>query len=318
MVASSADSVGSRLSVRARQSSAPSRWGKPSRSAMRTTWFDSISSLLVALLVLVASTVSVLFLLWVFRSEEKVKVNPVPPAQWVSAGSKAGAVSGFVVPLDEEVAGLEDLPVEKSLDQVAQSAAEVAALSSSPNGQSGDAAERGAEGRSAGPDSGSSSLVPPAQRWQLVFAANDIADYAVKLDHFAIELGVVGGGQSGVDYAYDLSHSGGPKRRHLSASSAEQRIYFRYTDSSPLKQWDRELIRQAGINLAAGRVEMMFIPAELERQLLAIELAYANRNGRETLQSVRRTVFSLERSAGDLVWQVASQRYRDSKYEASE
>ncbi|WP_160168341.1 hypothetical protein, partial [Novipirellula maiorica] len=260
----------------------------------------------------VATAVAVLFLLWVFRSEAKVKGEPVSPAQWVSAGSKAGAVSDFDVPVDDEVAGLEELPVEMSLNQVAVSAAQVAASSSSANGQNGDAAERGEDGRAAGPDSGSSLLVPPAERWQLVFAASDRADYAVKLDHFAIELGVVGGGRSGVDYAFDLSRSEGPRKRHLSASSEEKRIYFRYTDASPLKGWSHELIRHSGIELTAERVEMMFIPAELERQLLAIELAFANRNGHESLQSVRRTVFSLDQSAGDWVWQVASQRYRTS------
>ncbi|GAA5506374.1 hypothetical protein [Novipirellula caenicola] len=292
---------------------AASRRRASAHSEMRTTWFDSVSSFLIALLVLVATTVAVLFLLWVFRSEAETKVDPVPPARWVTGGSMAGAISDFAVPVDEEVAELEELPVELSLDQIAVSATEVAASTSSANGQNGETDQMGEGGRSAGPDSDSSLLVSPAERWQLVFAANDIADYALKLDHFAIELGVVGGGRPGVDYAYELSRAEGPRQRHLAASSAEKRIYFRYTDSSPLKHWNRQLVRQAGIELTSERVEMMFIPEDLERQLLAIELAYAKSQGHETLQSVRRTVFSLDRSAGDLVWQVTSQRYRASE-----
>tara|TARA_R110002167_G_scaffold93867_1_gene251173 strand:+ start:1163 stop:2005 length:843 start_codon:yes stop_codon:yes gene_type:complete len=280
---------------------------------MRTTWFDSISSLLVALLVLVATSVSVLFLLWVLSAESQERKTSVPPARWVAAGSEASADSEFLVPVEDEVVGIEELPVEKSLEQISQSAAQVAALSSSASELDGTHTGQGEDGRTAGPGVDSSLLVPPAQRWQLVFTARDIADYAVQLDQFGIELGVIGGGQSGVDYAYAFSSPGGPERRHLAESAAEKRIYFRYTDASPLIQWDRQLIHRAGIDLGDGRVEMMFVPAELERQLLAIELASANSNGRESLESVQRTVFSLARSGGELVWQVVSQRYRSAK-----
>ena len=217
------------------------------------------------------------------------------------------------MPVQDEVAGIQEIPVENSLDQISQSAAQVAALSSSTSDREGAHTGVGEDGRIAGPGVGSSLLVPPAQRWQLVFTAGNIADYAVQLDRFAIELGVIGGGQSGVDYAFAFSSSDGPKRRHLAESSAEKRIYFRYTNTSPLIQWDRQLIHRSGVDLGAGRVELMFVPVELEHQLLAIELSFANRHGHETLESVQRTVFSLDRSGSEFVWQVASQRYRSAE-----
>jgi len=144
----------------------------------------------------------------------------------------------------------------------------------------GDGRKKGTPGR------GTEVGTPAWERWELRLSPKNVSEYTKQLDFFQIELGVIGGGNSSVDYISNLSQ---PKPKVRSGDPKdEQRIYF-LQRSSELREADRELALKAGVN-PAGRIVVQFYPQEIYGTLLALEnekmLPY-------TLSDVRRTVFGI-------------------------
>ena len=85
------------------------------------------------------------------------------------------------------------------------------------------------------------------------------------------QLACIGGGISSVDYATNLAAR--PQKR--SGTSEEenrlQRLYFMWRTEGPLKQFDAQLLAQAGVR-TQGRQLLKFIPKELEEQLAQTEM----------------------------------------------
>lgn len=110
-----------------------------------------------------------------------------------------------------------------------------------------------------------------AKRWNIRFDAElTPVEYAQRLDALGIELGIPAGGGK-IDYVSALA-SATPQRRQGSVSE-ESRLYLTW-DSGGLPQADAEFLAKVGI--MQQEVVLHFVPAALEEQMAALEIAFAS------------------------------------------
>ncbi len=285
---------------------------------LRTTWFDSVTSFLTALVLFFGTLVLVLVVLWML-SDERAENGPVPPQKIVRGTiNPEGIERDFLQPGVAEIVDLSAPSMQDSLLAVTDVVSHVAA-SAQTNllNQPGKQGERGdGDSRPPGPADGTDDVVPRFERWQLNFTAQDLASYARQLDHYEIELGLIGGGIQGLDYASSLA-SEQPHSRH-GVSSDEKRLYFIWTQPGPLMQFDRQLLQRAFVSAASDaevkkRQMLKFISPELENRLAKIELEYAIAKGHPTIDSIAKTVFISRPHDDGYQFVVAGQRYRKQK-----
>ena len=84
-------------------------------------------------------------------------------------------------------------------------------------------------------------VIPPWERWEIRYQATSVDDYATKLDHFNIELGLMGGGKSEREYVSNMTGS----MKKYSSKDIEDRLYFNYT-GGPMRDMDLTLLARAG------------------------------------------------------------------------
>ncbi len=273
------------------------------RPVMSPSGFDLVSSFLLAVLVMLATLVMILLTLWLlaFRT---AGADRLPPPRMLSGSlSPALPERDFEVPADVEVTDL-------ASPTLANLVAEVDSLSRQVDGadQLGNGARPGTDqGLLAGTGLDDHGVVPASQRWELSFVAPHQAAYARQLDWHGMELGVFGGGFTGLDYASGLSTS--PLARHSRDASGESRLYFSWVRRNPLAAYERGLLVEAGIP-TKGRQIVKFVPAELEIRLSEIELEYAHSNGVTSRRAIGKTVFRSEPDGAGYRFIVVSQRYK--------
>lgn len=158
--------------------------------------------------------------------------------------------------------------------------------------------------RRVGPEDASQYIVHRFERWQLEFSVSGLQDYAIQLDHFGIELGLIG---EQVDYVFDLSTL--PKRRNRPLGDEDTRMYFVFTGPTPLQRYDSQLVSQAGIRVG-GRMQVKFISKDLEDQLALIELEHAMANDHGDVSEIAKTISGSVSLGEKYEFQVISQRYR--------
>lgn len=145
-------------------------------------------------------------------------------------------------------------------------------------------------------------VVPRWERWETQFTSASINAYAQQLDSFGIELAAIGG-KPQIDYAFNLAN---PKPDTRSGpSKSEKRLYMSWKNG-PLQQFDRELLRRAGID-TAGRLIVQFYPAEVEGMLADLE--EVNARGRSK-REYRKTVFGIRMQSGRPEFFVVEQTFR--------
>ncbi len=180
---------------------------------LRTTWFDSVTSFLMALVLFLGTLVLVLAVLWML-SEEPAENGPLPPEKFVwGTVNPEGFQRDFLEPGVEEIVDLSEPNMQDSLLAVTAAVSHVAASAQSDQSnqpslinQVGKQGEHGdSDSRPPGPPDGTDAVVPRFERWQLNFTADDLASYARQLDHYEIELGLIGGGIQGLDYVSSLA-----------------------------------------------------------------------------------------------------------------
>ncbi|MEX0938760.1 MAG: hypothetical protein WDZ59_12940 [Pirellulales bacterium] len=278
-----------------------------SGDGLAVSWYDRVSSALVAALglagVVVLGLLVVYFSSRLFRSPTPVPVDLVE----LSLGSGEGGLSEAP---EIEPPGAEDVPevLEPRLtstlsavadaisDQqaiLAQEATEAEALASGPGSR---------DSRRAGPEGGQGAGEGRATRWEIRFDGGTLVQYAQQLDYFNIELAVLGSDDL-VHYAYDVSQPQPAKR--TGPPSAEDRLYMAWRTGS-LKEADRELLQRAGI-LSEGRDILQFYPPEVEAQLAQVEQQHA---GPRDIETIRKTVFGVRRAGGGYEFYVIEQQHR--------
>jgi hypothetical protein len=284
------------------------------RERLRSTKFDSVSSMLQALVLFVGVFVLMLFIVW-WTSRVSMPLKPMEILIENPAGrgdNAEGFERDFEPPGAEEVEALAEPTMQDTIAAVTDAVSSVAASIDTTNSNASSSTQGTGKGdsRPAGPEGEGEDIVPRAERWQLNFAAKDLKSYSQQLDYYKIELGAIGGSAiQGVDYASGVS--GTPKIRR-GKSDDEKRLYFMWTTASPLEKYDRQLLQKAGIPLP-GRQLLKFLEPELENILANVELDYAKKNGHPSVTEIAKTVFESQSVGNGYAFVVVDQRYRKPK-----
>lgn len=274
------------------------------------TAYEKVSSLLVALLVILGATVAAMFIVVVTMRALAATQQPVTVTIAEEglgrgdheAGIARDAKNTQVDDLDEFFPPEMTEPID-ALSTVISADMTVLESLDEPLATFGTGTGQG-DSRPAGPlGEGDGDVVPRWERWQVRFASADLTAYAKQLDFFKIELAAMGGGKELVDYAAQLSQ---PKSRRRSGSSAEEKRLYMTWRSGEMIEADKALLASAGIE-TAGRVILQLYPPETEALLAELE---QKQLGMRTLKDVRRTVFGIREQAQTYEFYVIAQEYR--------
>jgi len=279
---------------------------------MAVSAYDRAASWVISLNILLGFAVALMFLLWLGRNIEfEGQQSDVVLVENIAG--RGDHAAGYA--RDVEAPGIEELEevTEPKVEQLLEAVTDVvstqaAALDSMQTTMVSSTKGSGlGDSRPPGPLGEGDDIIPRGERWEIQYNSNSLEAYAQQLDHFRIELGVVGGGEKMVDYARNLQKSR-PDSRRGPGGEAEKRLYMLWT-SGALKRFDQQLLRRAGIN-TAGRIVMQFYPQPVEDQLARIEMAHANDQGKTSVKQIRKTVFGVRRDGGGFEYFVESQEYR--------
>jgi len=283
------------------------------RDTLRKSKFDSVSSMLFAVLILVGVCAFMLFIVW-WDSRVYLPVKTLAMIIENPAGrgeNAEGFERDFEPPGAEEVEALAEPTMQDTIAAVTDAVSSVAASLDTTNTNSASSTQGTGKGdsRPPGPMGEGEDIVPRSERWQLNFSAKSLAGYSEQLDFYKIELAAIGGTIQGVDYASQLS--GTPKIRH-GDSETEKRLYFMWTTESPLKRFDQQLLQKAGIPLS-GRQMLKFLEPAFENLLANIELEFSTKAGHPSVTEIAKTVFESKSVEGGFAFEVVNQRYRKPK-----
>jgi hypothetical protein len=282
-------------------------------SSMRASSVDYVSSLLSSMLVLVALAVLMLGLLFFMRSASPV-VDTIE-LETEKVEGRGDHAAGFErdpdPPTAEEVSQLNEPSMEQSLQLVSEAISNISSVLENVESAATSGDGKG-DSRQAGPEGEGDKIVPRFERWDLRFQARDRKNYAAQLDFFKIELGVYGGSSPSVEYASNVATQ--PIKRN-GPSNAEKRLYFISVSEGVLKQYDKQLLQAAGVNLA-NRTPMKFLPADTEKLLEQAEaLYYRDKRGLPIrIADIAKTVFEVRtgKSGKGYEFVVVDQRYRNA------
>lgn len=285
------------------------------REKLRISKFDVVTSFFMALILFIGAFVTMLFIIWL-TSRWSFAPRPIEPIIENPAGrgeNPEGFERDFEPPGAEEVEELMEPTLQDTIEAVTDAVSSVAAsLVTTDTAATASTSGTGAgDSRPPGPEGEGEDIIPRFERWQLNFTAKSIKAYAQQLDFHKIELGAIGGSIQGVDIASNLA--GSPKKSLIVDTASEKRLYFMWTTPSPLMQFDRQLLTQAGVSLAGNRQMMKFIPKNLENELAVIELEYAKGKGHQSVTEIAKTVFENKPEGSGYKFEVISQRYRKKK-----
>ncbi|TWT81225.1 hypothetical protein CA13_26750 [Planctomycetes bacterium CA13] len=278
------------------------------REKLRTSRFDVVTSLFMALILFIGTFVLMLFLIWLFT---RFEFPPKPIAAIIenAAGrgeNAEGTERDFEPPGAEEVQELMEPTLEETIEAVTDA---VSTVPIDANFAPNQGSSKG-DSRPPGPMGEGADIVPRGERWQLKFSAKNLEGYSAQLDFYKIELGAIGGSIQGVDVASNVS--GSPKKRRIVDTENEKRLYFMWTSVGPLMQYDRQLLQKASIPLP-GRQMLKFIPQNLENQLANIELEYSRSKGHPSVTEIAKTIFESKSQGSGYVFEVVDQRYRKAR-----
>ena len=254
----------------------------PAGYRLQVSRYDQVSSMLLAMVVLLGFVVTILLLVWL--TSKIFLTQAAVPVELMELGTGEGPLGGRMElegPIDEEIE-LQEPSLQETLAAVADAVAEQAAMLENPSLSDQTKRGRGGGGQGLGSGDGTGSGV--ARRWEVYFEGSSLAVYARQLDSFGIELGVTMPGNQ-VVYAYNLSKPRPDKR--TGPADAEKRYYLTWRGGG-LQQADRELLARAGIDSSDG-IMLKFLPPEVEATLQTLE---TTQKGPRT-DRVRKTRFGL-------------------------
>lgn len=279
---------------------------------MKVSAYDRVSSLLVALLIVVGLFVGLMLLVWL---TQVISFRPhIPVVESLDLKGRGAAAEGIARDLEEP--GLEEIPemepqlsetIEAVTDAISSQAAALQAFEGNAE-QSGSGAGLG-DSRGVGPGGeGDLDAVPEWERLEARFTSSNLNDYVRQLDYFGIELGALDRSSPRVDYARNLSKAK-PDSRSGTRDDENRagRLYFIH-EKSALMEWDRLLLERAGVK-TKDRILAQFYPPELRQELLRLESA---RMGGRSLAEVQKTVFAVRPKGAGLEFYVVEQTYRRS------
>lgn len=268
--------------------------------------YDRVSSLLVALLVLIGTTVAVLLIVFLFR---RFSPDVVPPTLERIYKPRGEPPKGYED--DIEPPGLEDAPkdlppqLQDTLKELTNAITSKTAMLSNENFSADQAAGYGTgKGNKNydGDGSGEGGNDPPKE---LRFEASSDIDYARMIDYFEGELAVLDTRENKVYYATNLAQAKPTTRE--GAPGDDKRFYFRAT-GPPLAPIEVKLARKAGI-MRPNAYIVVFYPDKVAQDIYAKEEAIMRKNGRKALEDIDRTVFRVNKEGRAYEFTVEDQTY---------
>ena len=135
-------------------------------------------------------------------------------------------------------------------------------------------------------------------RWSVIYPPGQTLDeYAKQLDFMKVELGTTVGNVLTIGSNFSSS----PTRR-IGNPAGEGRLYFMWMGGAR-KGNDMELLKRAGISVAAAAPVFQFYPKDVEDTLIQLEVRYRNRQPGE----IRSTKFAVVPAGGKYGFKVLSQ-----------
>ena len=284
------------------------------RERLRTERVDRVASLLMASLIVVGALVLLMLVYWLTQTFSW-QSGGITVDQEMTAGRgdhAAGFERDIEPPGSEEVEDLATPTLEDTLEAVTDIATNVAATLESVTTEAVASVVGTGKGdnRPPGPLGEGDDIIPRHERWELKFKAAGLRPYAEQLDFYRIELAAIGGGVPTVDYATSLSST---PQKHSGLADEENkrhRLYFMWRTEGPLKEYDQQLLIQAGIT-TQNRQMLKFIPKELEDRLAQIELEFARSKGHSSVREIAKTIFESQSVRGGFEFTVIEQMYRN-------
>jgi len=234
--------------------------GLPAQSdsyQLNVTRYQRVSSMLLALVILLGVIVAMLFIIWL--TGQFLLSQKAVPIELAELGEGTGPLGGGMeleAPTQEEIGEETDLiepQIEDRLAAVADAVGTRAASLVDPtlteHARSGRGGGSSGDGRM--PGTGSGSGEGQARQWEVRFPeGNTLAAYARRLDFFGIELGVLLPDNK-VVYASNLAKA---KPDVRTGPADEEKRYYLTWRRGELQAADRELLAKAGIEIAAALV----------------------------------------------------------------
>ncbi len=141
----------------------------------------------------------------------------------------------------------------------------------------------------------------PWERWTVEYSQDNIENYAQQLDYFGIQIGLVSQSMPRVDLLSGVSTNPTLKS---TTRVRENRVFFTHRRAT-LMNWDRRLLRRAGVKDFEHRFVVQFIPNDLTKKLIALEINFAKQNS-IALKKVQQTVFRVRQANGGYEFVVQS------------
>lgn len=282
-------------------------------NSMRPNSVERTVSFLMSSILLLAIGVTILGFLFIqwqpqHRASKGITTATGPGKHDVNTD---GIGQDFDLPGNEETQLLSEPSMEQTLQFVSTTVSSVVASLENIDSESntGGNGSSGSRHRRIGRGGGNNEPTNRFERWELKFSARDKRSYARQLDYFQIELAAIGGGHPTIDYASSLA--GAPSHRSGTGEN-ESRLYFMYRNQNALHQYDRVLLKAAGVE-TEGRVFLKFIPEATEEQLAKAEAAYfREKRSREfDAAQIAKTVFECRTGTDgqSYEWVVVAQFY---------
>lgn len=267
--------------------------------------YDRVSSLLVALLLMIGVTVTVMVIIFLFRrfSPETDQTTIIPIAK-----PRGEPPKGYED--DIEPPGLEDAPkdlppqLQDTLKELTNAISSKTAVLANETFQADQAAGYGTGkgNKNYDGDGGGGGNDPPKE---LRYEALSDADYAQMIDFFGGELAVLDPRSNKIYYAKNLSQAQPTLRE--GPPGDDQRFYFRAT-GPPLAPIELRLARKFGIMKAGGFI-VVFYPDEIANDIYSKEQAVMRKNGYKVLEDIDRTVFRVTKEGRKYEFSVEDQTY---------
>ncbi|MCA9177877.1 MAG: hypothetical protein KDB14_25595 [Planctomycetales bacterium] len=275
------------------------------KSRLKVSAYDSVSSLLLAALVMVSGAVLLMFLIWL--TTVLIWTKPSIPVEFIEYEGRGDHAEGFE--FDPEPPGLEDLPevaeptLQTSLEAVTDVLSTQAAAFDPTSTNVGVMGKGGGMGdrRQPGPLGKGRQVVPPWERWEIRFTSSSIEEYRKQLDFFKIEVAAFGGSPQ-IDYIFNVAKKP-PDKRAQTNPKDEQRVRFTWK-GGVLLGYDKQLLGEAAIR-TSGRVVCQFYPKEVYDDLHRLEF----QSGREPEEWLR-TVFGVRKGGGGYEFFIIQQLFR--------
>lgn len=262
--------------------------------ALQPTRQEKVTGLLSATLFLLGFVTLLLAAVWLTQDPRNPPTATRVSLRRVNEGAAGSSGTAGTAKSLEDLGTQEQPPLTEQAAALLQSVAvlattEFSSLEESRGSAKGTSGDTPNDGREVGPGGPGGPVSPAWQRWQIHYPASDLDEYASILDAFGVELGVMGGGESTMDYARNLSQSR-PLTR-LGSLQPDSRLHFVFARGE-LKAVDRALARKAGLSID-DRVVCQFFPDAVKQQLEILEREAV---GSRPLATVRRTVFGIRKT----------------------